>query len=88
MRAYISLTNNSNEYYVTIEAKRKLILDKEVADYLKIEFNEYLKLLKEYKAFSTDILCGYYFKDDQQGKKFIAEVVEPRLVMKQLAECS
>ena len=75
----------SNLYYPSLyeEDNYYVSADGEMAELLKIDYDEYIKKLKDNHAF----LCerSYFFRSEADTQQFIDDVIMPRLIMERIA---
>ena len=57
----------------------------EITHLLKMDFTNYQQILRQYGGHGNYVF-GYWFSNRKDVEKFVNEVIEPRLLMKQLTE--
>ena len=74
------------DYYPMIEDDDSLdyhywSTDQDIAACLKMEFPDYIEILVQYGAHYHNSSEAYFFDNKKTLKKFIKQVIEPRLIL-------
>ena len=82
----MKITFNTRGYYITSDNINQGF-DRDVAQYLNISYKEYVKILIKYGAKKPRGTKEYYFKTNEECKKFLNSTeLEPYLIMEKLTE--